>query len=155
MAFWNNNTISELCEKWIFYNYNYAYIRSEELRTRSGEVLYTREHKATLSNEKSCSYIDIDELRMYCDDDESLIAIKKKYMDMLDKVNNKINNITDGNKIITKVNAKVKKKIELINKSSLFVLQKASCLRLAELNKIDAIIDDALNLIWNMICKKN
>ena len=74
---------------------------------------------------------------------------------MLDKVNNKINNITDANKIITKVNAKVKKKIELINKSSLFVLQKASCLRLAELNKIDAIIDDALNLIWNMIYKKN
>ena len=91
---------------------------------------------------------------MHCDDDEIVIKIKKEYMDMLDKVNNKINNITDANKIITKVNAKVKKKIELINKSSLFLLQKGSWLRLAELNKIDAIIDDALNLIWNMIYKK-
>ena len=30
-----------------------------------------------------------------------------------------------------------------------------SWLRLAELNKIDAIIDDALNVVWNVICGKN
>ena len=32
--FWNNNTISEIREKWILYcNTNYAYIRSEEFHT--------------------------------------------------------------------------------------------------------------------------
>ena len=32
--FWNNNTVSEIREKWILYcNTNYAYIRSEELHT--------------------------------------------------------------------------------------------------------------------------
>ena len=30
-----------------------------------------------------------------------------------------------------------------------------SWLRLVELNKIDAIIDDALNVVWNVICGKN
>ena len=30
-----------------------------------------------------------------------------------------------------------------------------SCLRLVELNKIDAIIDEALNAVWNEICGKN
>ena len=28
------------------------------------------------------------------------------------------------------------------------------CLRLIELNKLDAILDDALNITWNMIRKK-
>ena len=28
-------------------------------------------------------------------------------------------------------------------------------LRQVELNKLDAILDDALNVIWNMICEKN
>ena len=31
--FWNNNTISEICEKWIFCSNNYAYIRCEKLHT--------------------------------------------------------------------------------------------------------------------------
>ena len=30
-----------------------------------------------------------------------------------------------------------------------------SWLRLVELNKVDAIIDEALNLVWNEICGKN
>ena len=48
--FWKNNTISELCEKWIFYNDNSAYIRLEEHLTLSGEWLYKiREHKVSLS----------------------------------------------------------------------------------------------------------
>ena len=29
-----------------------------------------------------------------------------------------------------------------------------SCLRLVELNKLDVILDDALNVTWNMIRKK-
>ena len=75
--FWNNNTISEICEKWIFYNDNYAYIRCEELHTHLGEPLYIREHKASLSKEKLCVYIDIDELKMHSDDDEGAFKLKK------------------------------------------------------------------------------
>ena len=51
-VFWDDDHLSELCEKWIYYNNNYAYTRFEELRTRSGEVLFTREHKATISKDK-------------------------------------------------------------------------------------------------------
>ena len=51
--FWKNNTISEICEKWILYcNNNYAYIRSEKLHTHLGELLCTREHKEGLSKKK-------------------------------------------------------------------------------------------------------
>ena len=48
------------CVKSGYINYkgNYAYTRFEELRTRSGEVVFTREHKATVSKDKS----DIDDI---------------------------------------------------------------------------------------------
>ena len=52
-TFWNNDTISEIFEKWMFYCNNYAYIRSEELHTHLGELLYTRKHKAGLSKKKN------------------------------------------------------------------------------------------------------
>ena len=52
-VFWNDEHISELCEKWIPCGSEYAYTRFEELRTYSGEVLFTREHKATRSKLKS------------------------------------------------------------------------------------------------------
>ena len=52
-VFWNDEHISELCEKWIRCDSEYAYTRFEELRTYSGEVLFTREHKATRSKRKS------------------------------------------------------------------------------------------------------
>ena len=66
-TFWNNIYISELYEKWIHYDGNYAYTRFEVFRTRSGKMLFTNEHKATLSKEKSNTYIDIDELKMFKD----------------------------------------------------------------------------------------
>ena len=47
-VFWNNEHISELCQKWIRCNHEYEYTRFEELRTYSGEVLFTREHKTTI-----------------------------------------------------------------------------------------------------------
>ena len=52
LVFWNNKRISKLFEKWIFCSDNYVYTRFEELSTHSGEVLYTKEHKATLSKKK-------------------------------------------------------------------------------------------------------
>ena len=66
-VFWNNEHISELCEKWIYRNREYAYTRFEELRTYSGEVLFTREHKAITSKDKPNIYIDIDKLQMFKD----------------------------------------------------------------------------------------
>ena len=64
-----------------FFYGNYAYTRFEELCTRSGEVLFTREHKATLSKEKSLRYIDIDELKIFRNmysKDEMVLKTKKK-----------------------------------------------------------------------------
>ena len=46
-VFWDNKHITELCEKWIKCDGNYAYTRFEELRTYSGDVIFTNEHKAT------------------------------------------------------------------------------------------------------------
>ena len=48
-VFWNDGHVSELYKKWIRHNHEYAYTGFEELRTHSGEVLFTREHKATTS----------------------------------------------------------------------------------------------------------
>ena len=56
-VFWNNNYISELCEKWVYHNHEYAYTRFLELGTYSGEVLFTREHKATISKRKKKKHL--------------------------------------------------------------------------------------------------
>ena len=47
--FWGDGHILELCEKWVYREGNYAYTRFEDLHTHSGEVLFTREHKAVTS----------------------------------------------------------------------------------------------------------
>ena len=116
--FWNNNTISEIREKWILYcNTNYTYIRSEELYTHLGELLYTREHKAGLSKKKkSCHYIDNDELKMSTDyDDESIFKPKKEYIDMYDTISNKIYIIIKVKGIMEKINYKLKKSLSYID----------------------------------------
>ena len=88
-VFWNNDYVSELCEKWINLNYNYVYTRFQQIRTRSGKVILTREHKATISNDRSNAYIGINELKMLKDFSTSdKTTFKTK--DMLDKINNKI-----------------------------------------------------------------
>ena len=79
------------------------------------------------------------------DKDKTIPKTKIEGKDMLDKINNKIITITTSTilaKIMDKLN---NNKIKLIYDSRL---------RLVELNKIDAIIDDALNITWNMIHKK-
>ena len=163
--FWNNGHISELCEKWIYINGKYAYTRFEELRTHSGELLFTREHKATRSKDKSNTYIDIDELKMFKDfstsdkttgKDKDKDRNKTEDKNMLDKINNKIDIINELNNGLTKIKAEVTKKIELIYDSMCELQDEVysddSWLRLVELEKIDAIIDEALNVVWNMIC---
>ena len=49
----------------------------EELHTRSGEVLFTREYKGALSEEKSNTYIDIDELKIFKDFSSKYITTLK------------------------------------------------------------------------------
>ena len=112
-AFWDDDHISELCEKWVYYDGNYAYTRFEELRKRSGEVLFTREYKATSSKDNSNVYIDIDKLQMFKD-----FSIRDKTTaktkDMLNKINNKISMINKTNEGLAKVTAEVAKKVELM-----------------------------------------
>ena len=137
-------------------------------------MLFTREHKATTSKDKSNTYIDIHELKMFKDfstNDKITFKTKDKDKnkttnktkaedkDRLDKINNKIDTINKMNKRLEKVKAEVTKKIELIYES-MYELQDEiysddSWLRLVELEKIDAIIDEALNVVWNMICGEN
>ena len=63
-VFWKSH-VSELCEKWKYYNNNYAYTRFEEFCTCSGEVLFTNEHKAAFSKNNAKAYIDINDLNMF------------------------------------------------------------------------------------------
>ena len=84
---------------------------------------------------------------------------KTEDKDILDKINNKIDTINKMNKRLEKVKAEITKKIELICES-MRELQDAiysddSWLRLVELENIDAVIDEALNVVWNMICGEN
>ena len=84
---------------------------------------------------------------------------KAEDKDRLDKINNKIDTINKMNKRLEKVKAEITKKIELICES-MRELQDAiysddSWLRLVELENIDAVIDEALNVVWNMICGEN
>ena len=136
LGLWNNGRVSELCEKWIYLNGKYVYTKFEELRTHSGEVLFTREHKATTSKDKSDTYIDINDVKILKDfstSDKTIFKTKTKDKDkdknkttnktetedkdILDKINNKIDIINELNNELTKIKAEVTKKIELIYES--------------------------------------
>ena len=56
--FWKSH-VSELCEKWIRRDGNYAYTRFEEFCACSGEVRFTNEHKAVVSENDVRSYMDV------------------------------------------------------------------------------------------------
>ena len=167
-VFWDDCHVSELCEKWICYNHEYAYTPFEELRTYSGEVLFTREHTAITSKDKPNTYIDIDTLQVFKDfitEDKRKTTPKTKAKtktedkDTLGKINNKIDTINKINKRRAKVKVKVTKNVELIYKAMCELQDEIysdnSRLRLVELDKIDAIIDKALNAVWNEICGEN
>ena len=62
LVFWDDDHVSELCEKWIYRNHEYAYTLFEELRTYSGEVLFTREHKAITSKDNDTLHFIDDKL---------------------------------------------------------------------------------------------
>ena len=78
---------------------------------------------------------------------------------ILDKINNKIDTINKLNEGLVKIKADVTKKVEFIYESMCELQDEIysddSWLRLVELEKIDAIIDETLNVVRNVICGKN
>ena len=92
------------------------------------------------------------------DKDKTTNKTKTKDKNILEKINNKIDTINELNKELTKIKAEVTKKIELIYESMCELQDEIysddSWLRLVELNKIDAIIDEALNVVWKRFMEK-
>ena len=89
------------------------------------------------------------------DKKKTTLKTKTEDKDLLDKVNNKISTINKLNEGLAKVKADVTKKIELIYQS-IYELQDEiysddSWLKLVELDKINVIIDEALNVIWKVL----
>ena len=122
-------------------------------------MLFTREHKATTSKDKSNTYVNIDELKMFKDfstSDKTIFKTKTKYKDKdrnkttnkdtIDKINNKIDTINQMNKRLEKEKTEVTKKIDLIYES---------ICELQDEIYSDAIRDESLNVAWNMICGEN
>ena len=93
------------------------------------------------------------------DKNQTTLKTKTEDEDPLDKINNKISAINKLNEGLAKAKTEATKEIELIYES-MYELQDEiysddSWLRLVELDKIDATIDEALNFVWNEICGKN
>ena len=89
------------------------------------------------------------------DKNKTTLKTKTKDKDLLDKIDNKISAINKLNEGLAKVKADVTKTIELIYQS-IYELQDEiysddSWLKLVELDKIDVIIDEALNVIWKVL----
>ena len=79
-------------------------------------------------------------------EDEIVLKTKKKYKDLIDKINNKITKLGDGVIMLEKISEKVRAKIDLIVKLMFSKLEKEVYIddhwsKLDELNKIDAKID--------------
>ena len=74
---------------------------------------------------------------------------------MLDKINNKISMIKKTNEGLAKVKAEVAKKVELIYEAVVElqdeIYSNDSWLRLVKLDKIEAIIEEAFNIVWKVL----
>ena len=93
--FWKSH-VTELCEKWIYFNSNYAYTRFEEFRTCSGEVLFTNEHKVAFSKNNAKTYIDVNDLEIFKDfssDSKTIFKNKPVTVKIIEMINDK--NIND------------------------------------------------------------
>ena len=79
-------------------------------------------------------------------------------VDVLDKINNKMDAINKINKILAKIEIKAAEQVELIygavHELQDEIYRDDSWLRLVELNKIDAIIDEALNVYGMRFAEK-
>ena len=175
-------------------------------------MVFTREHKATTSKDKSNIYIDINEQQMFKDfytkdkdttktktktedknkattktktktddnnkattktktktEDKNKTTLKTKTKTkaknmtktedkkIVDKINNKVDAINKLNEGLAKIKADVTKKVEFIYESMCELQDEIysddSWLRLVELDKIDAIIEEAFNIVWKVLYK--
>ena len=89
---------------------------------------------------------------------ESVLRDNDKENTTLDKINHKIDLINKIDEILFELNTKLINKVKYIYKA-MHELQDEiyndPWLRLIELNKIDTILDDALNVVWYQIYGKN
>ena len=80
-------------------------------------------------------------------------------MEALDKIDNKTDTINKVNKRLAKIEIKAAEKVELIygavRELQDEIYSDDSRLRLVQWNKIDGIINEALNVVSNEICGKN
>ena len=81
--------------------------------------------------------------------DESIFELKKEYIDMRNKMDDKLDNIEELIDIIVKINYKLKKNVSYINSMLLALFDKSQLIY-----KINAKIDDTLNFVWNEIYRK-
>ena len=88
------------------------------------------------------------------DDDESIFKLKKEYRIVIDKIYDKMNNISEVITIIKNMNDELKKNIKSIYEI-MFNLSDDSQLTQVEINTINPKIDDALNFACNKIYRKN
>ena len=179
-VFWKSH-VTELCEKWICCRNNYAYTRFEEFHTCSGEVLFTNEHKAVFSKNIAKNYIDINDLKIFKDFSKEnktkfkrkprteietittetikIISAKKdknikgNHMSKIEKYTYMISDIYDsmqntGEKLTDKA-------IKLQNLILGLDYQNNLLLKSKILEKIDAVLNDGLNIVWNMVSKQN
>ena len=90
----------------------------------------------------------------YDGDDESTFKIKKECEAMIENIYDKMNNINEVFNIIIKINDELKKSIKLIYEIMRNLSDDLQSTQ-AEINTINAKIDDASNFACNKIYKKN
>ena len=117
-------------------------------------MLFTREYKATASKIKSDTCIDIDELQIFKNfSTKDVIATKTRTM--LDMINNKIRRINTVNERLARMKADVVKKHNLIYEAVTELQNEIysddAWLTSVELDKIDVIIEEAFNIVWEML----
>ena len=179
-VFWESH-VTELCEKWICCRNDYVYTRFEEFRICSGEVLFTNEHKAVFLKNKAKTYIDINGLEIFkyfskknktkfkrkprteietiTTETIKIISAKKdknikgNHMSKIEKYTYMISDIYDsmqntGEKLTDKAIKLQNLILELDYQNNLLLKSKI-------LEEIDAVLNDGLNIVWNMVSKQN
>ena len=115
------NEAQELRDK--FFEHNEDEDRDEDKdKDKTIPMLFTNEHKATLSKEKSNIYIDIDDLKVVKDFFYDRTSFETEIKNITKtktkaKINNKISQVNGASKILTEIKTEATMKIVLIHES--------------------------------------
>ena len=179
-VFWKSR-VCELCEKWIYCNNNYAWTRFEEFLTGLGEVLFTNKHKAVFSKNNVKTYIYINDYEIFKDfSKENKTKFKKKPESETKTITTETIKIITAKKdknIKDNYLAKIKeyaciisdiydwlqntkeeltdKAIKLQNLNLKLVYVNSLLLKSAILEMTDDVLNDRLNIVWNILYKRN